>query len=253
MALNAPDWLVARPIAHRGLHDLSAGFVENTLAAANAALDAGFAIECDLQLSADGEVFVFHDDVLDRLTEKSGRLIEKSAAEIRAVHLAAAPETIPAFSDLLALVAGGTPIVCELKSRFDGDWRIGERAVVIADDYAGPLAFKSFDPDLIAYIRLRFPHLRRPLGVVAEASYEAADWDFLSDDQRRACQTFNHRGRSAPDFLSWRVGDLPHGTPFFEKELHGLPIMTWTVKSDADRSAARKWADQIIFEGEGRP
>ena len=71
MALNAPDWLVARPIAHRGLHDLSAGFVENTLAAANAALDAGFAIECDLQLSADGEVFVFHDDVQHHVAVKA--------------------------------------------------------------------------------------------------------------------------------------------------------------------------------------
>ena len=80
--LNAPDWLIARPIAHRGLHDASNGVIENTLAAAEAAAAENFAIECDVQLSRDEEVFVFHDDTLDRLTDATGALIEKSAAEL---------------------------------------------------------------------------------------------------------------------------------------------------------------------------
>ncbi len=82
-ALNAPAWLTERPIAHRGLHDAAEGVIENTLAAAEAAIAAGFAIECDVQLSADEEVFVFHDETLDRLTDAEGALIDKSAAQIR--------------------------------------------------------------------------------------------------------------------------------------------------------------------------
>ena len=254
--LNAPDWLTARPIAHRGLHDAASGVIENTLAAAEAAVARNFAIECDVQLSRDEEVFVFHDDTLDRLTDATGLLIEKSAAEVRRARIAGAP--LPTLSEFLAAVAGRVPIICELKSRFDGDWRIGDRVAALAAGYQGPLALKSFDPDLVAYLRLKYPRLGPPevpcpVGIVAEASYDDPSWGFLTPEQKRACETFDHRARSEPDFLSWNVDDLPHKTPFFEKELFGLPVMTWTVRTPAQREAARKWADQIVFEGEGRP
>ena len=276
--LNAPAWLTARPIAHRGLHDASRGVIENTLAAAEAAVAGNFAIECDVQLSRDEEVFVFHDDTLDRLTDAAGTLIEKNAAEIRQARISlpgsdaddvpaplwrreqarALRSGIPTLGEFLAFVAGRVPIVCELKSRFDGDWRIGDRVSALAASYAGPLALKSFDPDLVAYLRLGHPRLGAPgspcpIGIVAEANYDGPDWDFLSPVQKRACETFDHRARSEPDFLSWNVDCLPHRTPFFEKELYGLPVMTWTVRTAAQRKAARKWADQIVFEGDGRP
>ncbi len=286
---------------------------------------ARFAIECDVQMSRDGEVFVFHDDTLDRMTDASGLLVEKSAAEIRGASLlqhrrrtSASPPplwgrdraggrsdlgdkgvlsgeawrdpppqssptrgeearggkspspsprpsprtrgegAIPTFSELLALVAGRAPIVCELKSRFDGDWRIGDRVAALVSGYEGPLALKSFDPDLVAYLRLRYPLLGppgrpAPVGMVAEAAFDDPFWAFLTPEQKRTLESFDHRGRSEPDFLSWNVRDLPHRTPFFEKEFHGLPVMAWTVRSAADREAVRKWADQIVFEGEGRP
>jgi glycerophosphoryl diester phosphodiesterase len=88
MQVNAPAWLTERPIAHRGLHDAASGVIENTLQAAEAAIAGGFAIECDLQISADGELFVFHDDTLDRLTDARGALIEMSAEAIRKARLA---------------------------------------------------------------------------------------------------------------------------------------------------------------------
>ncbi|MBV9286237.1 MAG: glycerophosphodiester phosphodiesterase, partial [Hyphomicrobiales bacterium] len=95
---NAPDWLIARPIAHRGLHDVDQGVIENTLAAAEAAIAHGFAIECDVQLSRDRELFVFHDFTLDRLTDTKGALIEMSAPAIRRVRIvgeAAASTLLP--------------------------------------------------------------------------------------------------------------------------------------------------------------
>ncbi len=262
-ALNAPAWLTERPIAHRGLHDATQGVIENTASAALAAIEAGFAIECDVQMSADGEAFVFHDETLDRLTDRQGALIDKSASEIRSARFllpasAPAPSFIPTFAEFLGLVAGRTPVICELKSRFDRDWRVADRIAALAASYDGPLAFKSFDPDLVAYLRLRWPHLGPagrpcPVGIVAEASYDGASWDFLTEQQKRECENFDHRGRSEPDFLSWNVDDLPHKTPFFEKQLHRLPVMAWTVRTAAQREAARKWADQIVFEGAGRP
>jgi glycerophosphoryl diester phosphodiesterase len=312
-ALNAPAWLTERPIAHRGLHNASIGVIENTLQAAEAAIAGGFAIECDIQMSADEEVFVFHDDALDRLTDAKGALIEMSAEAIRRVRIVCAPAPlagagrgggsrgrditestpaaqtrlrsedsatphpnpppqggresalsrpdiatpIPTFAQFLALVAGRTPVICELKSRFDGDWRIADRAAAIAATYRGPLALKSFDPDLVAYLRLRSPRLRTsghrsPIGVVAQASYDGPDWDSLTPEQKRDWTTFEHFDRLRPDFLSWNVDDLPHEVPFLMKELNGAPVMVWTVRNAAQREAARKWADQIVFENEGR-
>jgi len=266
--LNAPGWLTERPIAHRGLHDPERGTIENTIPAAEAAIAAGFAIECDVQTSRDGEAFVFHDDTLDRLTDMSGALIERSAAEIEAARLGGAGDApqrpiaarlrIPTFAEFLRAVAGRAPVICELKSRFDRDWRVADRVAALAASYEGLLAFKSFDPDLIAYLRLRYPALGRrhapcPVGIVAEASYDRPGWEMLSAEQKQDWTDFEHFDRLRPDFLSWNVDDLPHKVPFLASELLHAPVMAWTVRLAQQREAARKWADQIIFEGEGRP
>ena len=253
--VNAPSWLVERPIAHRGLHDSANGVMENTLRAAEAAIAGGFAIECDIQLSVDGEAIVFHDETLDRLTDATGPLSALSAAEIARVRIKDSGEPPPTFAAFLNTVAGRTPIICELKSRFDGDWRIADRAAALAAAYDGPLAFKSFDHDLAAYLRLRRPHMLPPggpcpIGLLAQASYEDPDWAFLSAEQKRDWTDFDHYDLARPDFLSFNVDDLPHKIPFLVKELTGAPIMVWTVRTPEQREAAHKWADQIVFDGD---
>jgi glycerophosphoryl diester phosphodiesterase len=253
--VNAPPWLIERPIAHRGLHDSANGVIENTLRAAEAAIAAGFAIECDIQLGADGEAIVFHDETLDRLTDVSGPISGLTAGEIAKVRINGCSEPPPTFAAFLDKVAGRTPIICELKSRFDGDWRIADRAAALAATYDGPLAFKSFDHDLVAYLRLRRPHMRGaggpcPIGLLAQGSYDDPYWDFLTAEQKRDWTDFDHYDLLRPDFLSFNVDDLPHKVPFLVKELTGAPIMTWTVRTAAQREAAHKWADQIVFDGD---
>jgi glycerophosphoryl diester phosphodiesterase len=252
--VNAPAWLIERPIAHRGLHDKARGVIENTLGAARAAIARGFAIECDIRLSSDGEVFVFHDETLDRLTDASGPIWGRSAAEIARVRITGADESPPTFAAFLDEVAGRTPIICELKIRFDGDWRSADRAAALAAAYQGPLAFKSFDHDLAAYLKLRPPRMRSgslcPIGLLAQASYDDSSWAFLPAEQKRDWTHFDHFDLARPDFLSWNVDDLPHKIPFLVKELTGAPIMAWTVRTSGQREAASKWADQIVFNGD---
>jgi glycerophosphoryl diester phosphodiesterase len=253
--VNAPSWLVERPIAHRGLHDSASGVIENTLRAAEAAIAGGFAIECDIQLSVDGEAIVFHDETLDRLTDATGPLSALSEAESAKIRIKGSTEPPPTFAAFLNTVAGRTPIICELKSGFNGDWRIADRAAALAATYDGPLAFKSFDHDLVAYLRLRRPHMRPsrgscPIGLLAQASYEDPDWAFLSAERKRDWTDFDHYDLARPDFLSFKVDDLPHKIPFLVKELTGAPIMAWTVRSPEQRKAAHNWADQIIFDGD---
>jgi glycerophosphoryl diester phosphodiesterase len=255
--VNAPAWLVERPIAHRGLHDALKGVIENTLGAAEAAIAGGFAIECDVQLSSDGEAFVFHDETLDRLTDASGAISAKSSAEIVKIRIKGSNRPPARFDEFLKVVAGRTPVICELKSRVDGDWRVGDRVAALAASYDGPLALKSFDHDLVAYLQLRRPRIRTqdlcPIGIVAEASYDDSIWAFLTAEQKREWTDFERFDRIRPDFLSWNVNDLPHKIPFLMKELHGAPIMAWTVRTAEQREAARKWADQIVFEGDATP
>jgi glycerophosphoryl diester phosphodiesterase len=246
--LSAPAWIAARPIAHRGLHDSSRGRIENSRAAARAAISRGFAIECDVQLSADGEAFVFHDATLDRLTRATGPLAALRAAEIAATPLRGGDETIPSFAELLALIAGAVPLICEIKSRFDGDFRLADRAVALAESYAGPLAFKSFDPEIIAHLRVTGGE--RPLGIVAEASYEDPYFADMSAEQKRNAGAWLHFDRTRPDFLSWHVEDLPHAIPALFRGLGGLPVMAWTVKTAEQRARAEEFADQVVFEGE---
>src|SRR5262249_61421530 len=99
------EWLTARPIAHRGLHDASSGVVENTGAAFSAAIAAGYGIETDLQISADGEAMVHHDDALGRLTDAGGRLAHMSAAPIKAVRIKAATGRVLTLVEFYRLVA----------------------------------------------------------------------------------------------------------------------------------------------------
>src|SRR3954452_22606810 len=118
-AMRAPDWLTARPVAHRGLHDAARGIIENMPGAGQAAVDGNFGIEVDLQLAAGGDAMVHHDDALGRLTEGSGALLGMTAAELRAVKFRNTSERMMSLGELCALVKGRVPLVIELKSHFD--------------------------------------------------------------------------------------------------------------------------------------
>src|SRR3982074_944432 len=115
--MRAPDWLTARPVAHRGLHDAARGVLENMPAAAQGAVDGNFAIECDIQLTPDGQALVHHDNALGRLTEGSGALLGKTAAELKAVKFKNSSERMMSLADLCDLVAGRVPPVIEVKGR----------------------------------------------------------------------------------------------------------------------------------------
>src|SRR5271166_5143149 len=134
--------------------------------AARAAIAANFAIECDIQLTSDGEAMVHHDDELGRLTEGSGALLTKTAAELKATAFKDTPERMMTLGDLCALVAGRVPLVIELKSHFDADRRLVSRMAEVLASYAGPAVGMSFDPDHVMALRELMPS--RPRGIIAE-------------------------------------------------------------------------------------
>lgn len=246
------DWLVAKPIAHRGLHDVSRGVVENSIGAARAAIAAGYAIECDVQATRDGDLVVFHDETLERLTHAQGRVADFQVATLAAIKLKGASETIPTFEAFLAATDGQTPLVVELKSNFDGDLAPARQTAEMLARYSGPVVIESFDPAPIAFLRAQAQALgvaHVPLGMVGEATYDDRYWSMLSSAQRREMTHFLHYPRTRPDFLSWNVADLPHAIPFLAREGLRIPVTVWTVRGAAQEAVARQWADQIVFEG----
>lgn len=245
--MGAPDWLTARPIAHRGLHDRSAGIPENTIAAAEAAIAGGYAIECDVQRSADGEAMVFHDAALGRLTEASVPVSSRSAADLGRLRIAGTDERIPTLSGFLETIAGRTPLVIEVKTLFDDDLRLTRRVAEVVAGYEGPVALKSFDPSIVGALADLAPDL--PRGIVAESSQEDASYAAMSPSVRFALANLLHLPQSRPDFVSWRIDDLPAAAPFLCRLLGKMPVMTWTVRTEDQRLGAAEHADQMVFEG----
>jgi len=241
------DWLIARPIAHRGLHDAANGVIENTAGAFRAAIDAGYAIETDVQISADGEAMVHHDDALGRLTEGHGRLDTFSAAALKRVPFRGSTEHMITLGELCDLVAGRATLVVELKGRFDGDERLAQRVADVLSRYTGPVAAMSFDLRQIVQLRQKAPALVR--GMTA-AEYRPNSYrDLLPEGARRGLGYIRAGLKARPQFLAYSVGALPGPLPTFMRRIMCMPVLTWTVRSEAERQIAARYADQMIFEG----
>ncbi len=240
----ALDWLTARPVAHRGLH--GGGVIENSLTAARAAIAANYAIELDLQLSADGEPVVFHDDTLERLTDQTGPLGERPFSEITRIQLKGSQENIPSFAEFLETVAGRTPIIVELKSAWNGETAFASIVAKMLERYHGPVAVMSFDPDLVAAFRKIAPGL--PRGIVAQRWYQNPSWDFLKPAHKHYLGLLLHLFRTQPHFVAYGQFDLPAVAPLLARHVLGMPLLTWTVRVEKEREKALRWADQIIFE-----
>lgn len=238
-----PDWLTARPVAHRGLHDAARGVIENTASAFQAAIDGNYSIECDLQLSADGEAMVHHDDALGRLNEGTERLDALTADALRRVPFKATADRIMTLGDLCALVDGRVALVIELKSHYDGDVRLPRRVAAVLKDYRGPAAVMSFDPGQVGALRDFASGITR--GLVASHRSAKRGNGAVGSPARFVIQALAARLQ----FLAYNVQDLPSPVPGFARNVLGLPLLTWTVRTTEDRERAARHADQIIFEG----
>ncbi|MDN4988935.1 glycerophosphodiester phosphodiesterase [Bradyrhizobium sp. WYCCWR 13022] len=245
--MRAPDWLTARPVAHRGLHDISRGIVENMPGAVQAAIAGNFAIEVDIQLSADGEAMVHHDHALGRLTETTGPVVAKTAAELKAVTFKDTPERMMSLSDLCTMVAGRVPLVIEVKSHFDGDRKLVKRMAEVLTSYQGQAVGMSFDPDQVLALRELLPN--RPRGIVAQRSYEDEYWAHLTREQRDSMMYLRHGFRTQPHFVAFKVDHLPAPAPWIARNVFGCALLGWTVRTGEQRTRVGQYADQMIFEG----
>ena len=241
--------IMMRPIAHRGYHNADAGVIENTPTAVSAAVDRNFAIEVDVQETADGDALVFHDYTLDRLTEATGRVIERPTASLTGISMKEGGDRLWLLQDLFDLVDGRVPLVIEIKSLM----RSGAQADFVRSvveqvaAYTGPAAIKSFDPDMLSLAKAHQPRVLR--GIVAEAMRPEGEYRRMTRMERFILSNMLHLPRTRPHFISYGIRSLPGTAPSFCRKILGMPVMTWTVRTREQRDRAARFADQIVFEG----
>jgi glycerophosphoryl diester phosphodiesterase len=241
------DWLIRRPIAHRGLHDAAHGVIENTAGAMRAAIAADYGIETDVQISADGEAMVHHDDMLGRLTEGEARLDSLSAAELKRVPFRDSNEHMITLGELCDLVAGRVTMLVELKSRFDGDARLPARVADVLAGYGGPVAPMSFDPHQLVALKRKAPQLT--LGIVAAKYRPHPYWNQMPAWMRHGMGYLATALTARPQFVAYGIADLPALAPLFARHVLSMPLLTWAVRTPDERQRAQRYADQMIFEG----
>jgi glycerophosphoryl diester phosphodiesterase len=227
-------WLTERPVAHRGYHDMNKEVWENTLSAFSRAIEAGFAIECDLHYASDGVPVVFHDDDLQRVCNLPGEVRERTSAELGLLSIGGTKDKIPTLKQLLRLCDGKVPLVLELKGREGDDDGFAESVLEVLEGYNGHVALMSFDHWLLKDLKaLEAPY---PVGLTAEGNKPET---FFQHDEAM------HLGL---DFISYFYGHLPN--PFVTAQRQrGIPVITWTVRDEAARKHTFANADQMTFEG----
>ena len=238
-----------RPTAHRGLHDAAKGIIENTTAAFEAAIAKGYGIECDVRPAACATPMVFHDLTLDRLVEAEGPIARHEAAALKRLAYRNVKGAMLDLAELFELVGGRVPLLIEIKSEWEApDAHYLNAIAKAAQSYNGPVALMSFDPAVMTGIRELAPEI--PRGIVS-GQFAADCWwrDQLGPQRAHDLSNLLESGPAAPDFYAYDVNALPTPVTRFAREVEGLPLFTWTVRSKEQRATAARWADAPIFEG----
>jgi len=229
------SWLTAKPVAHRGYHDLNDRRWENTLSAFAAAAERGYSIECDVHLSADNVPVVIHDDVLKRLTGADGFVWQRTAAELATLRVGGTSDHVPTLAEVLALVAGRVPLVVELKGTPGHDTGLVASVGALLKTYKGKVAIMSFDHWLIRDFARDAPGI--PGGLTAygrENKLIEAHFSMLAHDLA---------------FTSYAAGDLPNPFVTFVRDRLKMPVITWTIRDQPAIDITFRYADQMTFEG----
>ena len=230
-----------RLYAHRGLHNEDRA--ENSMSAFRAAVEAGYGIELDVRLSKDGKLVVFHDDTLNRVCGREGRVIDFTADELATFKLSGTDDGIPLFSDVLKLIDGKIPLLVEIKEN-SGDSTVSVATCEMLQSYKGNYIVESFNPLSLKVVMEKMPDV--PRGILSHRYYEY-------ENSRKPLffllQSLLLNFLCRPAFIAY---DHRHANAFglrFVRKFFGVPIIAWTVRSAEDEAVARKNGfDGIIFE-----
>ena len=240
---QAWDLLFHPPVAHRGLWNHE-GAPENSLAAFQLACEAGYGIELDVHLSADGEAVVHHDYSVKRMTGLEGRIRDYTADDLGKMKLKGTDEGIPTLLETLALIGHRAMVHVELKTPFGQVGPLEQRVHEILIDHNGPVCVIGFNPYSHAWYAERFPGVLRGLDSWAWSDEQP----HLSKEQRQSFARLEQVAIAKPHFLAMSLDTVsdPKVAAYREK---GMPVVAWTVRDPAAWESVKPHCDNLIFEG----
>lgn len=225
-------WLLEKPVAHRGLHNKEFG--ENSLSAYKNAIDKGYPIEMDVQLSKDGVLFCYHDDFMERVTGKKANINDLTAEEIKQLKILNTKDGVPTFEEFLALVDGKVPLMIEIKQQKSKQYDIAKMTVDALKDYKGEYVVQSFDPFIMQKVRKYAPHiLRGQLGGLEDRGNLPFATYFVV---KHMCLNF----LSKPDYINYYLKG--------KKRKGKKPMVVWTVRTEEDLKLAKQKGVNFVFE-----
>ena len=228
--------------AHRGLHDDM--FPENSMGAFRQAVTAGYGMELDVHLMADGNLAVIHDSSLKRTVGVDKKIEELTATELVDYNLQGTEEPIPLFSDVLRMVDGRVPLIVEIKTDGNNVSAVTEATCRMLTDYEGLYCVESFDPRAIAYVRKHYPDIVR--GQLAHNSLREKSSVSVFLRFLLTYQMMNFL--VVPDFIAYRYADRKTLSNFLCRKLWRIQGVSWTLTDMERYETAVKEGWIPIFE-----
>lgn len=231
------SWLTKIPVAHRGLHDDVSP--ENSLSAYKKAIEKGYAIEIDVHPLKDGNIIVFHDNTLDRMTNLTGNIEDKTLEELKDIKLKGSNEKIPTFVEVLELVSGKVPLLIEIKN--EGGVGFEKDVWEILKNYKGEYAIQSFNPFSLKWFKDNAPDvLRGQLSCYFKGEKLNCVKKFILK------RMWLNSMISKPHFISYNHEDCPN--KYVDRYKNKKPIIVWCVRNKKDQNRIQNYSDNIIFE-----
>ena len=230
--LNAESWVLTTPVAHRGLHGESCG--ENSLSAYKSAVEHGYPIEMDVQLTKDGVLVCFHDDSLKRVTGVDGYINDFTYEELKHLKILNTQDYIPTFEEFLKLVNGQVPVMIEIKRQRSKNYDIAKMTTDALKDYQGEFVVQSFDPFIMLKVKKYAPdYLRGQLGGVAKKG----ELPFI---QYVVVKYMPFNFLLKPDYINYLIDLMP-----INKK---IPTVCWTVRTQENLLKAKELKVNYVFE-----
>ncbi|MCR5719322.1 MAG: glycerophosphodiester phosphodiesterase [Lachnospiraceae bacterium] len=232
------NWLYA----HRGLHDNETAYPENSMAAFKRAIEYGFGIEMDIQLTKDRIPVVFHDFDLKRMCGVDRKVNEYYYSDLKRFKLARSTETIPTFEEVLNEVDGRVPLIVEFKGETT-DISLCPIADNILRNYYGMYCMESFNPLMVKWYKDKHPGVMR--GQLSD--------NFMKEGMKHnivniALKNLLFNVFSKPDFIAYNKKYPNTLSKRLCRNLYGIRAAAWTIKSEEELAEARKDYDMFIFD-----
>ena len=233
--------------AHRGYHCAPKGIPENSMSSFRAAIEHHYGIELDLHLTRDGHLVVFHDHTLDRICHCPGTIELLSLEQLKKCRLSGTSEQIPLFQDVLTLVNGRVPLLIELK--IPGySLKICKKTYDLLRTYKGDYLVQSFHALGLWWFRLHAPEvLRGQLSSRLTKEQLNEPWLLRFLTEKLVCNFF-----SRPDFISYKLKDLPTFPVSFLSSVFHTPIAVWTLRTREALKTGLQHYSMQIFEKHGK-